>query len=109
MALRQRLKADLSLALATLLWGVTFVVVNDAVSRASVFLFLTLRFGLAAILLALEPVFAAGTSYLLVGERLGGRALLGAGLVLLGIVVAELKGPAPAAPESAEPAAGAGN
>jgi len=60
----------------------------------------------AAVLFTLEPVFAAGTSYLLLGERLGGRALLGAGLVMAGILIAELKGPAPAAAESAEPAAG---
>jgi drug/metabolite transporter (DMT)-like permease len=47
----QRLKADLGLALASFFWGATFVVVKDAVSRSSVFLFLTLRFGLAAVLM----------------------------------------------------------
>ena len=56
----------------------------------------------AAILFTLEPVFAAITSYLLIGERLGPRALLGAGFVLLGILIAEMLGP-PAAPESPEP------
>jgi len=53
-----------------------------------------------AILFSLEPVFAAVTSYLVLQERLGRRALAGAALILAGIVLAELKGPAPAAPES---------
>jgi len=52
-----------------------------------------------AILFSLEPVFAALTSFVVIGERLGGRALLGAGLVLAGILLAELKGPTPAPPE----------
>jgi drug/metabolite transporter (DMT)-like permease len=56
----------------------------------------------AAILFTLEPVFAVITSYLLIGERLSGRALLGAAFVLGGILLAELLGPA-AAPESPEP------
>lgn len=56
----------------------------------------------AAILFTLEPVFAVATSYLVLGERLGSRSLLGAGLVLLGILADELLGP-PAAPESPEP------
>ncbi len=58
----------------------------------------------AAILFTLEPVFAALTSYVVIHERLGRRALIGAALVLAGILLAELKGPAPAAPESPEPA-----
>jgi drug/metabolite transporter (DMT)-like permease len=58
----------------------------------------------AAILFTLEPVFASLTSYLILGERLGSRALLGAVLVLAGILIAELLGP-PAAPESPEPTA----
>lgn len=56
-----------------------------------------------AILISLEPVFAALTSWLIAGEHLGGRVLLGAALILAGILLAELKGPAPAAPESPEP------
>lgn len=43
-----------------------------------------------ALICALEPVFAALTSALLLGERLGPRALSGAILVLGGIVLAEL-------------------
>jgi drug/metabolite transporter (DMT)-like permease len=50
-----------------------------------------------ALILASEPVFAAITSYFMVHERLGGRALAGAGLILAGILVAELMGHAPAA------------
>jgi drug/metabolite transporter (DMT)-like permease len=49
-----------------------------------------------------EPVFAVITSYLLIRERLGPRAILGAIFVLAGILVAEMRGP-PAAPESPEP------
>lgn len=56
----------------------------------------------AAIIYTLEPVFAVGTSYLVIGERLGGRSLVGAVFVLAGILIAELLGPA-AAPESPEP------
>lgn len=43
-----------------------------------------------AILYSLEPVFAALTSYVVVGERLGARGLLGAGLILGGLLLAEL-------------------
>jgi drug/metabolite transporter (DMT)-like permease len=56
----------------------------------------------AAILFTLEPVFAVATSYMVLGERLGLRSLIGATLVLAGILAAELLGP-PAAPESPEP------
>jgi drug/metabolite transporter (DMT)-like permease len=58
-----------------------------------------------AILISLEPVFAALTSWLLARERFGARTLVGAGLILAGILIAELMGPAPAAPESPEPVA----
>jgi drug/metabolite transporter (DMT)-like permease len=56
----------------------------------------------AAILFALEPVFAVVTSYFVLHERLTARGMKGAVLVILGIVLAELLG-APAAPESPEP------
>ena len=58
-----------------------------------------------AILISLEPVFAALTSWILVRERFGARTLAGAGLILAGILIAELMGPAPPAPESPEPVA----
>lgn len=50
----------------------------------------------AALILATEPVFAAITSFVVIHERLGARALVGAGLILAGILLAELKGPIPA-------------
>ncbi len=56
-----------------------------------------------ALIFSLEPVFAAITSYILLHERLGRRAGFGAALILLGILVAELKGPTQAAPESPGP------
>lgn len=58
--------------------------------------------GHAAILFALEPVFAVITSYIVLHERLTGRAMKGAGLVVGGILIAELMG-APTAPEAPEP------
>jgi len=54
-----------------------------------------------ALLLTLEPVSAAVISYFVEGERLGGRALAGAALILGGILLAELKGGAPPAAEPA--------
>lgn len=43
-----------------------------------------------ALIFALEPVFAALSSRLTLGERLGGKGLLGAGLILAGMVVSEV-------------------
>jgi drug/metabolite transporter (DMT)-like permease len=40
----KRLRADLSLAFCTLLWGATFVVAKNALDHASVFIFLPARF-----------------------------------------------------------------
>ena len=45
----------------------------------------------AAIIYALEPVFAVITSFILLGEVLGPRATLGAVLILIGIISVELK------------------
>ena len=59
---------------------------------------------LDAILLTLEPAFAAVTSYLYLGERLGTRALLGAALILAGILFSELKGPLRSAADAVSPA-----
>jgi drug/metabolite transporter (DMT)-like permease len=53
----------------------------------------------AAIVFTLEPVFAALTSFAFFQERLGLRGLAGAALILAGILLAEFKGPAPAAAE----------
>jgi drug/metabolite transporter (DMT)-like permease len=62
----------------------------------------------AAILVSLEPVFAALTSLVLGAEHLSGRFLIGAALIFVGIVLAELKGAAPAASESLAPISAAG-
>ncbi len=43
-----------------------------------------------ALIFALEPVFALGTSYLVLGERLGWRAGAGSVLILAGVFVSEL-------------------
>ena len=43
-----------------------------------------------ALLFSLEPVFAALFGWWWAGEQLGARALLGCGLILLGMIVAEL-------------------
>ena len=42
----------------------------------------------AALLLTLEPVFAALTASLFLGERLSGRGLVGCGLILIAMLVA---------------------
>lgn len=47
-----------------------------------------------ALIFALEPVFAWLTSYVLLGERLGARAGVGAFLILGGVLLSELKGSA---------------
>ena len=53
-----------------------------------------------ALLLTLEPVFAGVTSFVFLGERMGARGLAGAALILAGILVAELRGPAPVVMDS---------
>jgi len=50
--MRQRLHADLSLMFCSLVWGVTFVVVKNALDHASPFVFLAVRFSIAVILMA---------------------------------------------------------
>jgi drug/metabolite transporter (DMT)-like permease len=53
-----------------------------------------------ALILTLEPVFAGLTSLLFFHERFGPRELLGAALILAGILLAELRGGHPIAPEA---------
>jgi drug/metabolite transporter (DMT)-like permease len=43
-----------------------------------------------ALIFALEPVFAALSSRLIMGERLGGKIFLGSALILAGMIVSEL-------------------
>jgi len=45
-----------------------------------------------ALIFSLEPVFASMTSFLFLGERLGGRAALGGLLILAGVLISEEKG-----------------
>src|SRR5580658_1220229 len=47
-----RVRAELALAGITIIWGTTFVIVKSALADVSTFLFLALRFSLAAIVLA---------------------------------------------------------
>jgi drug/metabolite transporter (DMT)-like permease len=51
-----------------------------------------------AVIFTMEPVFAGLFGFLLAGERLSGRGWLGAGLILAGMLTAELGGRLPAAP-----------
>ncbi len=51
--MNRRLKADLALGLCSLVWGATFMVVKGALDSASVFVFMALRFTLAALLMAI--------------------------------------------------------
>lgn len=86
----RKLKADLLLVSCSLIWGVTFVLVKDALASASVFVFLALRFLLATLVLLLlygrelrrvgAGGFAAGA---LIGCCMfGGYAFQTAGLML---------------------------
>lgn len=59
----------------------------------------------AAILLTLEPVFAALTSWLYAHEIMSARSLAGGALILVGILIAELKGSTPLAAAAAAPGA----
>ena len=45
-----------------------------------------------ALIFVLEPVFAAITSYFVLGEHLGTRGTVGALLIISGILLSELKG-----------------
>jgi len=63
-----------------------------------------------ALIFVLEPVFAWAGSYVLLGERLGTRAAVGALLIIAGVLLSELKGSVsqPAEEVGEEAAAGAG-
>ena len=50
--LSKRVRADLALLFCSLVWGSTFVVVKDALADASVFVYLAVRFALAAVVMA---------------------------------------------------------
>jgi len=80
---------------AALVWGATFVFIKSALPATALALPIQLAAQpratphRAALLLTLEPVFAALTAYLFLGERLGGRGLAGCGLILAAMLVAE--------------------
>lgn len=48
-----------------------------------------------AVTLTMEPVFAGLTGYVVLGERLGLRGLIGASMILAGMLVADLRRPRP--------------
>ena len=80
--------ADLALLLLTLLWGTTFSIVKEALQGASVGVFLSLRFGVAALVLA--AVWAVrrdrvGPGFLGHGALLGLAMLAGFWLQTLGL------------------------
>src|SRR5919108_731969 len=76
-----RRQADLALLLATAMWGTSFVAVKAALGYATPFAFLTLRFGIAALLLLPgTPLRPAPRD-----RELWGGLLLGA-LVAIGFV-----------------------
>ncbi len=51
--LGKQIRADAALATCSLIWGATFVVIKDALADISVITYLAIRFGLAAILMAM--------------------------------------------------------
>lgn len=81
-ALKKKIPAILSLIFVTAIWGMTFVMVKDAVTRMPVMDFLTMRFALAAaIMIVLRPraLMRLDTAGWLRGAVLG--LILGAGYV----------------------------
>ncbi len=49
----------------------------------------------AAVIFTLEPVYAAAFAFVLLGERLGGQGLVGAGLILLATLISQLQSDRP--------------
>ncbi len=71
-------------------WGVAAVLATAAAFSVQSWAQGFLPASHTALIFALEPVFAAATSFLLLGERLAGRALAGGALVLVAILVSGL-------------------
>ena len=76
-----RRQADLTLLLATFLWGTSFVAVKSALAYATPFAFITVRFGIAALALAPGTRFRPYPA----GPELKGGLLLGV-LVAVGFI-----------------------
>jgi drug/metabolite transporter (DMT)-like permease len=73
--MNRRLRADSSLAFCSPLWGATFVVVKNALDGASVFIFLAVRFRVAAVLILakrLNDSAAVGIIFYVDGVEHGG-------------------------------------
>src|ERR1700730_10556841 len=51
--LSKHFRADLALGFTALIWGATFVVVKDALADVSVFMYIAVRFALAAVVMAI--------------------------------------------------------
>ena len=51
--LSKHFRADLALGFTALVWGATFVVVKDALADVSVFVYIAVRFALAAVVMAI--------------------------------------------------------
>jgi len=60
----KRLRAELALVGVTVIWGTTFVVVKSALAEVSTFVFLTLRFWVAAAALILQLFFLSLPAYM---------------------------------------------
>lgn len=71
----RRTQADLVLVVVCLIWGSTFIVVKRALADISILLFLTLRFSIAALLLAL--LFGGRKNRALLRESLRGGITAG--------------------------------
>jgi drug/metabolite transporter (DMT)-like permease len=79
---------------ASILWialGVTAIFATAAAFTIQCWAQQHLPASHTALIFTLEPVFAWLTTLLFFGERLGTRAMLGAGLILAGILLAELR------------------
>ena len=58
--MNRKLQADLSLMFCSLIWGVSFVVVKVGLDHSSPFVFLAVRFSIAAILMAFLRLHVVG-------------------------------------------------
>jgi len=89
-ASRRQLAADLTLLVVVAIWGATFVLVKDAVTDFPVFAFLSLRFGLAAVVLLPlawreAPHRRPDRRLILQGSLMGLALFAGYGLQTLGL------------------------
>ena len=71
--MNQKPKADLALMFCSLIWGVSFVVVKNVLDESSVFLFLAVRFSIAALIMAflqMQVIRRIETQEIFAGMRL---------------------------------------